>query len=82
MALQSAVVQQSLLEMHEFEALQNVSPPGHWHLPPGCGQIWPLMGQSEQHVLLGMQTSPAMHGCCPVGHVRPQAVEPPTVLHM
>jgi hypothetical protein len=79
---QSATVQQSLLEMQEFEAAQNVSPPGHWHVPPGMGQISPGMGQSAQHVSVGMQTSPAMHACCPDGQLRPHAVEPPTVLQV
>jgi hypothetical protein len=77
---QSAAVQQSLLEMHEFEAAQNVSPPGHWQVPPGFGQISPGMGQVAQHVLVGMQTSPAMHASCPLGHDSPHAVLPPTVL--
>jgi hypothetical protein len=83
-AAQSAVVQQSLLEMHEFDALQMASPPGHWQAPPGCGQISPVTGQLalEQHVLLGMQTSPAMHACCPAGHERPHAVAPATVLQV
>src|SRR5277367_153223 len=40
------------------------------------------MGQVAQQVLVGMQTSPAMHACCPVGHESPQAVEPPTVLQV
>jgi hypothetical protein len=75
-------VQQSLLEMHEFEALQYVSPPGHWQVPPGIGQISSGMGHVEQHVLVGMQTSPAMQASCPAGHERPHAVEPPTVLHV
>jgi len=72
-------VQQSLLEMHEFEAMQRVSPPGHWQVPPGIGQISPgTKGQSEQHVPVGMQTSPAMQASCPPGHVNPHAAVPAT----
>jgi hypothetical protein len=81
-AVQSAFVQQSLLEMQEFETLQKVSPPGHWQVPPGIGQISSGTAQSEQHVLAGMQMLPAMHACCPAGHDSPHAVDPPTVLQV
>ncbi len=68
--------------MHEFEVVQSVSPPGHWHMPPGMGQTWPDTGQEAQHVPVGMHVSLAMHGSWPVGHERPQAVLPAVVVHV
>jgi hypothetical protein len=78
MAMQSAVVQQSLLEMHELVFVQIRSLFGHAQAPPGAGQISPGTGQSPllQQLLAGMQVPLAMQSLSPA----PQAQLP--LLHV
>jgi hypothetical protein len=54
--VQSALVQQVLLAMQEFDAVQVFSPPGQPQVPPKSEQIWPVTVQSAvvQQVALPM----------------------------
>ena len=73
--MQSVLLQQSFIEMHELVAGQGRSPFGHWHWPPGAGQTSPVNPQSEleQQVLMGMHIWPSTHATVPAGQSSPHS---------
>jgi hypothetical protein len=70
--VQSVLVQQLLVEMHEVVAVHSRSPPGQAHVPPGMGQISPEIVQSPllQQLLAPMHVPLAMHIFSPAPHTQ------------